>query len=89
MSKHRCDDHLEDMLTTLFEDRSKFRSAWSTYWKCVRSPKGAEPPRVLDIDYDERMRQQVRQTREQIFNQRRQATEREVLQQQEKKETTN
>jgi hypothetical protein len=40
----------------------------------------------LDIDYDERMRQQVRQTRDQILNQRRQATEREV---QKEKETTN
>lgn len=48
----RCDDHLEDVLTTLFEDRSQFRAAFGTYFRCLRSKTGCVHSSSRDDNYD-------------------------------------
>jgi len=64
LNKHRCDDHLEDIFTALFEDRGKLWSTWSNHFKCLRSPAGEEPPRVFDIDYTKKVQQQVQDAKD-------------------------
>ena len=46
---HRCNDHLEDVLSAVVHFRSPL-AALGTFTRCLRSKPGAEPPRIGAVE---------------------------------------
>ncbi|KAG2183820.1 hypothetical protein INT44_008831 [Umbelopsis vinacea] len=41
---HRCNEHLEDVLTGVSSWPMDFSKPFGVFWKCLRSQPGQEPP---------------------------------------------